>query len=105
MCTEPQEPEVGELEISLRKKLLQITTTEEAYNLWCQSDAGYEDLDELLWNKMLELAVNHDDLFIIFNNLVIHYEGEEIKRRNFIRKIFDRADEFDCEIIDSWDKS
>lgn len=105
MSNEFLEDEMDERETRLRKKLPEIKTTEEAFDLWDQSDPYYGDLDEILWDKMLELAVNHDDLFLIFNNIVIHYEGEEIKRRNFIRKIFDRADEFGCETIDSWDKN
>lgn len=68
-----------------------ITSTDQAAELWdCQNSCD-TDRDERLLAKMLELATNHQDLDVIY--LRLSREENEIRRRNFIRKLFDKADD------------
>jgi hypothetical protein len=66
------------------------TTTAEGAILWDDQDGGNPSRDEQLLVRMLELASSHEDLDIIYHRLTT--EENEIRRRNFIRKLFDKAD-------------
>ncbi len=70
-----------------------ITSTSETSALWEVNNTSSPEGDHRLWEKMLELAREHSDLDIIFDNIAENYQREEIQLRNFIRRIFDKADE------------
>lgn len=76
------------------KALTLVTTTEEAIELWNAGGkiAGTEDdFSKRTLEKMVELIRTTEELQAVY--YVLSSEENEIKRRQLVRKMFDKADE------------
>lgn len=79
-----------------------IRTTQDAIDVFNNDNRGSSDSDILFCKKMVELAKTHKDIDAIFHIMATVYEQSEIKKRNFIRSLFEKADELSYPIDNGW---
>lgn len=76
-----------------------VASLEEGILLFCNmsSYGGSATADNLLLNKLVDMIKTEEELNSLYHELATM--EDEIKRRNIIRRIFDKADELGIEII------